>query len=201
VYLQNYFYCVTEENLFDQLEELLGQYELSPELHKIGLSALDELAKKETAERDDIQNLQFNSVKDVQKQLDNLLDMATKEMITSDEYLEKSKSLKERLAVLNKEQEDTATRARNWYEIVGTTLGEIVNANERFANGDILTKKHILQSIGQNPVLTDGKLTLDEFYWLQPIKKKAGKLTEELNKIRTEPQRTQKASFEAVCQS
>lgn len=192
---------MTEENLFDQLEELLGQYELSPELHKIGLSALDELAKKETAERDDIQNLQFNSVKDVQKQLDNLLDMATKEMITSDEYLEKSKSLKERLAVLNKEQEDTATRARNWYEIVGTTLGEIVNANERFANGDILTKKHILQSIGQNPVLTDGKLTLDEFYWLQPIKKKAGKLTEELNKIRTEPQRTQKASFEAVCQS
>ena len=189
---------VTEDDLFDQLEELLDHYELTPELHHIGLQALDELAKKETAERDDVQAMQFESVKSLQSQLDRLIDMATKEQITPEEYDAKSAGLRKKLKNLNEEQIAVAERARNWYEIVGTTLGEIVNANERFVNGDILVKKHILLSIGQNPVLTDGKLTLDEFYWLRPIKENAKRIKEGLEMVRTEPQQRQKASKEAL---
>ena len=192
---------VTEDDLYSQLEDLLSQYELSPELYKISMEALNELAKKEISERDDIQAMQFESTKDIQAQLDKLTKMAMRDMLPLEEYEVQSKELRDKLATLDKEKAAVSERVKNWYEIVGTTLGEIVNANERFVNGDIIEKKHILLSLGQNPVLTEGKLSLDEFYWLQPVKKNVKQITGQLEKVRTEPLQIQKASFEAVCQS
>lgn len=179
---------IKENDLYGQLIILLDSYELIPELHEISLKALDEIAKKEISERNGVQSMQNASIKKVQNQLDRLLELATRDLITADEYEIKSTSLKIRLEKLQHEQKYTADRTRNWYEIMGNTLSELESVNEKFADGNVMEKRRILSAIGQNPILTDGVLSVDEHYWLRPLKENKQRITDELEKVRTEPQ-------------
>ena len=73
------------------------------------------------------------------------------------------------------------------------------NATEKFADGNILTKKDILLSIGQNPVLYQGKLQITPNEWLEPVRNNAKSLRDRLDKVRTLPEQMKKASEEAIC--
>jgi hypothetical protein len=55
---------------------------------------------------------------------------------------------------------------------VGTALTRLTSATEKFNNGTLEDKKQVLSALGLNPILTDGRLSLEEYFWLQPIKKK-----------------------------
>ena len=189
---------VTEAKLFEQLNELIDGYELTPKLYDWGMEALAELAKQEVNERNDIQAMQVDSITQVQKQLDNLLDMATKGLINAPEYKDKSESLKLDLKTRQDEQADTASRTKNWYEFVGDTLQTLTYANTKFNDGDLGDKKEILLAIGQNPTILDGKLQLTSYFWLEPVKNEAKSLRAQLDKVRTMPQQIQKASEEAI---
>jgi Site-specific recombinases, DNA invertase Pin homologs len=193
--------CVREEVLFEQAEKLLNQYELSPELVKWGRRALKELSEEEISGRDNVQAMQRNSIQSVQKQLDRLLDIATQGMINAEEYEIKSKELRERLKTLSQEQTATSERVQNWYEIVGTTLDRLENANSEFVDGDLMTKRHILLALGLNPVLTEGKISVEHFKWLRPLKNIKENLTAQLDKVRTAPQQRKKDSEESLIQS
>jgi DNA-binding protein H-NS len=152
---------VKENVLFDQLNELIDSYELSPKLYEWGMKALAELAEKEVGERNAIQNMQVESITGVQEQLDNLLNLATKGFITAEEYQAKSESLKSDLNKRQGEQADTAHRAKNWYEFVGNALNTLTNATEKFGLGDLNDKKEILLAIGKNPVLIEWQITIN----------------------------------------
>ena len=153
------------------VEDLIDQYELSPELYKWGMEALDKLAKHEIKQRDEIQMLQFNKVQDIEKQLDRLLDMATRGLLSADRYEAKSKLLESELTRRQREQTESSERTKNWYEFVGRALDELTNMNNKFSEADIFEKSRILKAIGENPVLIDGNLSITPYGWLQPIKK------------------------------
>ena len=92
-------------------------------------------------------------------------------------------------------------RTRSWYEIVGTTLAQLTSATEKFNNGTLEDKKQVLSALGSNgakrhpyPILTDGRLSLEEYFWLQPIKKDKQILIEKLEKVRTSSQQMKNAS-------
>lgn len=190
---------VKEQDLFEQFEDLIDGYELSPKLYEWGMQALSDLAEKEVSERNDVQSMQFESITSIQGQLDNLLNLATKGFISPEEYKEKSDSLKGELSKRQDEQADTAYRSKNWYEFVGRALDTLTNANEKFANGTVNDKKEILLAIGKNPVLIDGKLQITPNEWLVPVKRDVKILRTELAKVRTMPLKIQKASEEAIC--
>lgn len=124
--------------------------------------------------------------------------MATRGLLTDDEFKSKSESLKVILSRLQEEQADTAHRVKNWYETATTTFEKITGAMEKFSNGDLADKKDVLLAIGQNPVLVDRKLQITPNIWLEPVAKNAKSFRAELEKVRTEPQQTQKASEEAL---
>lgn len=86
------------------------------------MQALAELANKEITGRNNLQTAQFESITDIETQLDRLLDMAVKGLIDQKEYDTKSKSLKTALKECQQAQADTADRTRNWYEYVGKML-------------------------------------------------------------------------------
>ena len=177
--------CVREEILFDQLNDLLDSYELPPKLYEWGMKALDELAKKEISERDKVQDMQHTTIKGIQKQLDNLLDLVSRDVITADDYKTKSESLNKELVKRQEEQASVSERTRNWYEHVGKTLQDLTNANEKFTNGDIADKRDIVQAIGQNPVIIDGSLVLEPYEWLNPVRKALPEIKARLAKVRT----------------
>ena len=92
-------------------------------------------------------------------------------------------------------------RTRSWYEIVGTTLTGLTSATEKFNNGTLEDKKQVLSALGSNgakrhpyPTLTDGRLSLEEYFWLQPIKKDKQILIDKLEKVRAASQQMKNAS-------
>lgn len=189
---------VKEEDLFEQLKQLMNKYELTPKLYDWGIKALQELAEGEIKERTATQSMQNKTIESIQSQLDNLLDLVARGVVTSDDYKKKSESLKAELFEKQAEQADTASRTKNWYEFVGGTLQTLTYANQKFADGDLADKKEILLAIGQNPVILDGKLEITPNFWLNPVEKNLKTIREQLEKVRTLPQQIQKASEEAV---
>ena len=79
-----------ENKLWAQLLELLDKYELDPKLYDWAMDAFREVAQKEVTERNNIQATQNRAIADVQTQLDKLLGMATRGLISDDEYKAKS---------------------------------------------------------------------------------------------------------------
>ena len=192
---------IQEHELKKQIEDLLNSYEISPRLYEWGLKAIQEIADKETNSRNDIQSSQNRAIKETQDQLDNLLNLATKGFITADEYKDRSEPLKEALAKLQKEQKNTNEQTKAWYEIAGTTLQQLDSVTEKFNKGGIADKRRVLSALGSNPILTDRKLSLEEHFWLQPIKKNKAKILDEIEKVRTLPEQMKNASEEAIYQS
>ena len=84
---------------------------------------------------------------------------------------------------------------------MGATLEALNSVTERFNKGGIADKRRILSALGSNPILTDKKLSLEEHFWLQPIKKNKAQILDEIEKVRTLPQQMKNASYEAIYQS
>lgn len=189
---------VREDDLYDQLLNLLDTYEIDPQMWVWTTDALRELSQKEAGQRNVIQASQNSAISNTQGQLDRLLDMATRGLIGDDDFKAKSDLLKADLKRLHEEQGDMAHRVKNWYETATNTFEKLADASNKFTNGDVADKKDILLAIGQNPLLTDRKLHLASYIWLVPVAESAKMIRTELNKVRTEPQQTQKASEEAL---
>ena len=51
------------------------------------------------------------------------------------------------------------------------TLNVLFNGRDKFENGDVFAKREVLQSLGSNTVLKDGKISINTYKWLEPIKK------------------------------
>jgi site-specific DNA recombinase len=189
---------VREQDLADQVYQLLDDYDLSPNLYKWGVKALNELAKEEIIQRDDTQVMQFESIASIQEKLDNLLDLAEYGSITPQQHKERSDKWLKELKKRQKEQAKTAERAKNWYEVVGRTLELLTNANEKFATGDIHEKQEVLLAIGQNPVLLNGRLQITPNEWLIPIKDNIKALRVQELKVITEPDKIGIKAQEAI---
>ena len=187
-----------EDDLYDELNVLLDSYELTPQLEEWAMQSFREMADEESKDRKSVNIMQSATAISVESQLDNLLDMASKKLIDNNEYERKSKQLKAELKEIHEGQADTANRAENWYEFATKTFERLTNANDNFVAGGILDKKHILLSIGQNPILLEGKLQITPFEWLEPVRLNIKSIREQLDMVRTLPQQIQKASEEAV---
>lgn len=59
----------------------------------------------------------------------------------------------------------------SWFDTVDRTLIYLRNANVRFKDGELTTKCFILDAIGSNAVLTDGKISVTPHYWVTSIAK------------------------------
>jgi site-specific DNA recombinase len=189
---------VREDDLYDQLLKLLDTYEIDSQMLGWTMDALRELSQNEAKQRDVVQASQNSAITNTQGQLDRLLDMATRGLVSDDDFKAKSDLLKIDLKQLHEEQGDVTHRVKNWYETATNTFEKLTLASDKFMNGELADKKDILLAIGQNPLLTDRKLDLTSYVWLVPVGKSAKMIRTELEKVRTEPQQIQKDSEESL---
>ena len=187
-----------EDALYDELNVLLDSYELTPQLEEWAMQTFREMADVEIKDRNNVKKMQNTTATSIENQLDNLLEMASKKLINDQEYERKSKQLKAELKQMHADQADTSYRVENWYEFATKMFERLTNANEKFISGGIIDKKHILLSIGQNPVLYEGKLQITPNEWLEPVRLNIKSIRTQLDEVRTLPQQIQKASEEAV---
>lgn len=187
-----------EKDLTSMVDSLLDQFEISPQLYSWGMQALDAIAQDEIKSRDNIQMMQYESINEIQSQIDNMITLAAKGMITPEQFEKNSAPLKDELEVRQKEQAESVERSRNWYEFVGKTIENLTDASSQFNSGTHMDKNRILQAIGENPILIDGNLHLTPHSWVEPIKNGLNEIRTLSNMVRTDNQQIENSSNESI---
>ena len=91
-------------------------------------------------------------------------------MSTDDEFFVKERGALEKKTVELKAQlRETEGRAEEWLELTEKTFNFALYAHKAFLMGTLEAKREILKSLGENPILKDGKLNIPAYEWLIPI--------------------------------
>ena len=151
---------IREDDLENQIDTILTKIQISKEFKDWALKYLHEIHEQETDDRTTIyKNLQeaYNATQD---KLDSLLELRIRGLISDNEYTQKKEALLKEQASLKEKLEDTENRASNWLELSEKTFNLACYARYWFKNGTLEEKKTILQTIGSDFLLKDGKLTI-----------------------------------------
>jgi len=93
------------------------------------------------------------------RELSNLTKLRLRELIDDTEFRDQRKQLDEARLRLVRER-DRAGRAHEWIEPCRTLVSFSQLAVSRFRDGDLPLKRLILETVGSNPTLTDGILSI-----------------------------------------
>lgn len=184
---------ITQEEAYDQIDALLDKYTISPELYEWGLEILHNIYQEEIRQRHDIGNMQCSSVEKLKQELKSYAKMRANGEIDEDEFRSLRSDIKSLIDEIEQSECDIQENARNYFEIVGKTL-EVLgnNPKEKFDNATCPgEKRSILQAIGPNPVLNNGKIIgknrsgkvltekiieVEPYPWLIPLQETAQKI-------------------------
>ena len=162
-------HSVTEANLDEQICNEISKFTITPRLREWALGILRSSNEKEIAERQQVHESQNRAVETTQRELDNLTKMRYRDLIDDEAFLKEKESLQGKIRELRRHLKVTEERADNWLELTEQVFDFATHARESFINGDIETKKQILVALGSNPMLKDGKLSIDANEWFIPI--------------------------------
>ena len=177
---------ITETDLKKQTEETLKTFQIPECFKNWAIDYLRSVHEQEVTDRSSIyENLQ-GTYNDVQKKIDNLLDMRIRELISDNEYKIKKEGLLKEQRGLKEKLEDTENRASIWLELSEKTFNFAYDICNKFNFGTMEAKKSILLAIGSDFILKDGKLTIELYEPLRFIKDGLKKKEENIEKL--EPQ-------------
>jgi len=160
---------VIQEDLEKQIIEKIETLTIIPEFKDWALATLRENNDSEIEDRNKIYENQQKTLNKTQKEMDNLTKMRYRELINDEEYLKEKKVLQEGINKLRIQLKETERRTDNWIKLTEEVFEFAVNARQRFINGDFETKKAIINGLGSNWILKDGKLSMETHKWLIPI--------------------------------
>lgn len=190
--------CITVDNLEKQIDEEIERYTILPEFQEWALEKLNASNDTEVEDRSKIYEQQHNALEDTQKELDNLTRMRFRDLIDDEMFIRQGTELKAKIAQLKQQTQETEGRAERWLELSLKTFNFATYARIKFLNGDLQTKKQILMTLGSNPVIKDGKLTIQANEWLQPIAEGYPALEAEYRRLEPEIKGTTKAKTEVL---
>lgn len=157
------------EDLETMILSELDQYTILPSFREWALEVLRQSHHQEVEEREKIYDMRHQAVVETQKQVDNLVGMRYRELITDEEYTRERNRLQQELVHLKTQLRETEHRADQWLELTEKAFDFATYARDAFVDGDLETKKAILVALGQNPTIKDGKLRICATSWLVPI--------------------------------
>ena len=152
---------------------------------------MKDISAKEIAERLNIDDSQNVKIGTMQAEHDRLIDMATRGLISDEDFERKSKQIKtdiERMKTLNAELQH---RLKNRYEIIGSALNKLKQQDE-FIFKSQGTKRSMVHAIGYNPKIIDKNIDITPYTWLEPIKKFLKKAKSPQSQVITNSERGRK---------
>lgn len=176
---------IREDRLEEMIKKEISKYEIMPEFRDWTLDALKKKHKEEVRDRNKIIETRRKTYNMILKKIDRLVDMKLNEQITDGEYETKRNSLVKDKERINKELDQSDTRADRWLELTEKAFYFITNLTEAFNKGDFKLKASILRTIGKHISIKDEKLTIIPSDWLLPIKEEYPALEKEYLKLET----------------
>ncbi len=150
------------------LKEISG-FGISTKFREWAVRKVKEANDNEVKARNQEYEMQQKSYVQTQKQLDNLIQMRYRELITDEQFIKEQETLKNELVNIKQRLDQTHKRSLDWIELTQRVFYFAENAKKAFDNGDIQKRKEVLASLGLNFVLKDRKLKLEPIFWLKPI--------------------------------
>jgi len=179
---------IEEGEIIRQLDELFSKYTIRKEFGEWGLEALKTMNDKESKEQQSNIDSLTSALKSAEKRASNYTDMAANEIISMDEFKTKKAIVDEEIKNLREQLEFQLDDSKDWRKAMEKTLDILFEGRKRFENGDVFVKREVLQSLGSNIVIKDGKLHIDTYRWLEPIEKGYPELERQFDKVRTQKQ-------------
>jgi site-specific DNA recombinase len=173
------------ESIESQIDEELKQYTIIPEFRDMALSILKRNNKIEIKDRTSIYKSQQARRENIQKQLDKLVDMRTRDLLSDDEYLEQKSRLNSEKLAVDESMRNTEQRADDWLELTEKAFDFATYARIHFNEGSIEKRREILRTLGSRLTLKDNKLTIEPNGWLVPIKERYPELKKRYLKVAT----------------
>ncbi len=169
----------TLEELEAQIDQELKKYTILPEFRDLAIEILHRNHQIEVKDRTQIAKSQSQKKQDIQKQIDELVAMRTRQLLDDEEYIDQKNKLKLEMAKVMDSIKNIDKRADDWLVLTEKAFDFAKYARIRFAKtNDLSVKRDILITLGQNLLIKDQKLTLQSSSWLVPI----GEMYPELEK-------------------
>lgn len=154
--------CIEIKELERQIDEILSHLAISEKFKNWALKYLKLAHQKEMKDQGHINVSQQKRFNDIHNELDRLLDMRLRELVTEEEYHTKKQKLLIEQASIEERLKDNKHRTENWLELAEKTFDFACHARSRFQNGTLEDKRIILQTIGgSNLVLKDKQLIIE----------------------------------------
>lgn len=149
------------KELEKQIDNYLEKIQISEEFKDWAINYLRSKNDKEIDDRTArYKNLQ-NTYNQSQKELDNLTQMRYRELISDEEYARERNRLRIEIMKMKENLDDTEHRAESWLALSEKVFDYACHAREWFKQGDLNTKKQLLETIGSNLVLKGKELRLE----------------------------------------
>ncbi len=189
---------IEEKSIKKQYEEILGKYTILPQFKDWALEALQDQNEIESTDFTAVLESQSRKIESTHKEVKRLIKMASKELISEDQFTDEKKELEQQIKDLEEEREDTKKRADNWYATAEHLFDLAVHGREKFLNGTLEEKQTVLRDLGQHPVILDEKLIITPHPWAVPIENDYKPIEKEYLRVRSLPEHLQKEPLEAV---
>ncbi|MEK7112774.1 MAG: hypothetical protein AAB875_05615 [Patescibacteria group bacterium] len=176
----------TGEGLEEQVRKEIEKITILPEFKDWALEILRESNNQEIEERTKIYESQHKTLSETQGQLDTLTRMRYRGLIEDDEFSRERKELQNQIARIKERMKETESRAEKWIDLTEKTFEFACYAFTHFNNGDIQTRREILNTLGQNFSLKDQKLQVIPNEWLVPIIEKYPAIEKKYQSVRTD---------------
>lgn len=161
---------IEERALTKQLTEFFNKYTIRKEFEEWGLEAIRAMNDKESGQRQHVIKQQTVALEQAEARANRLLDLVIDGTITKEQYSQKVETAKEEVERLREELNLSLKNGNDWRKAMKRTLNVLFGGRNKFENGDVFAKREVLQSLGSNTVLKDGKISINTYKWLEPIK-------------------------------
>ncbi|MBV9865242.1 MAG: recombinase family protein [Abitibacteriaceae bacterium] len=174
---------IREDDLEQRLDALFSELTILPRFYEWGLEELKKSQESEVSKQQAVQSQQRKALQETQRQLEVLLDMRMRELISDKEYLEKKNQLCLTQAQLEQSQPDCDEDGRQATGIIENALHFMCNVRGWFQNGDIKVKRTLARAVASNYLLRDGELALEADSLLLSLHKDYPRLEREFHSI------------------
>ncbi len=187
------------EELKKQISKEINSIEIPPEFHSYAMKWFRNENEKEVNTQKVVLGANQKGYNTAVEKLSNLIDMRSGGEISPEDFAKKQDQYLTEKNKFKKILDGSDNRVDQWNQTSNEMLTFLENAQERFKNGTLQTKRSILSTLGSNLIIKDKIISIDMEKSLFPMKKVS--IEVKAIKERLEPLNTieKQKQFEQLC--
>lgn len=159
--------AIEVKDLEQQIVSILDQITIPERFRDYSITYLNNINQKEKNEKEKIRLILERELHSINKRVGNLVDAYISEgnkdklILTEMEFMVQKKNLLGEQESVKQKLNDLDNHVKKWHEAIVNTFNFATQAKETFEKGTLKEKRYIFQVIGQNFLLSDGKLSAE----------------------------------------